>query len=166
MANKDNKDKERIEKNRKTKQTRKKKESKKNEQEMKKAKSIKANHEREKEETKKNKKKIKKEETKKTEEERKKEEEFLKKLKEQMEKITVKDVVMQMMTSLSSLGYQKLGLPEEQNKKYLDLKQAKLAIDALAALVSACEKNLSHEEYIAYKNTLSNLQIAYVSKSK
>lgn len=103
--------------------------------------------------------------TKKAEEERKKEEEFLKKLKEQMEKITVKDVVMQMMTSLSSLGYQKLGLPEEQNKRYFDLKQAKLAIDALAALISACEKNLSHEEYIAYKNTLSNLQIAYASKS-
>jgi hypothetical protein len=103
--------------------------------------------------------------TKKTEEERRKEEEFLKKLKEQMEKITVKDVVMQMMTSLSSLGYQKLGLPEEQNKKYFDLKQAKLAIDALAALIRACEKNLSHEEYMAYKNTLSNLQIAYASKS-
>jgi len=154
MANKGDKAKEKRDKNKKTKQTRKKKESKKNKQETKKAKSIKANHEREKEETKK------------TEEERKKEEEFLKKLKEQMEKITVKDVVMQMMTSLSSLGYQKLGLPEEQNKKYLDLKQAKLAIDALAALVSACEKNLSHEEYIAYKNTLSNLQIAYVNKSK
>ncbi len=154
MANKGDKAKEKRDKNKKTKQTRKKKESKKNKQETKKAKSIKANHEREKEETKK------------TEEERKKEEEFLKKLKEQMEKITVKDVVMQMMTSLSSLGYQKLGLPEEQNKKYLDLKQAKLAIDALAALVSACEKNLSHEEYIAYKNTLSNLQIAYVNRSK
>ncbi|MBU2598152.1 MAG: DUF1844 domain-containing protein [Actinobacteria bacterium] len=154
MANKGDKDKEKRDKNRKTKQARKKKVGKKNEQEMKKTKSIKANHEREKEETKK------------TDEERKKEEEFLKKLKEQMEKITVKDVVMQMMTSLSSLGYQKLGLPEEQNKKYLDLKQAKLAIDALAALVSACEKNLSHEEYIAYKNTLSNLQITYVGKSK
>lgn len=153
MANKGDKDKEKRDKNKKTEKAGKKKESKKNEQEMKKAKSIKADHEREKEETKK------------TEEERKKEEEFLKKLKEQMEKITVKDVVMQMMTSLSSLGYQKLGLPEEQNKKYLDLKQAKLAIDALAALVSACEKNLSHEEYIAYKNTLSNLQIAYASKS-
>lgn len=154
MANKDDKDKEKRDKSKKTEKAGKKKVGKKNEQEMKKAKSIKANHEREKEETKK------------TEEERKKEEEFLKKLKEQMEKITVKDVVMQMMTSLSSLGYQKLGLPEEQNKKYLDLKQAKLAIDALAALVSACEKNLSHEEYIAYKNTLSNLQIAYVGKSK
>lgn len=104
--------------------------------------------------------------TKKAEEERKKEEEFLKKLKEQMEKITVKDVVMQMMTNLSSLGYQKLGLPEEQNKKYFDLKQAKLAIDALVALVSVCEKNLSHEEYISYKNTLSHLQITYASKSK
>jgi len=104
--------------------------------------------------------------TKKAEEERKKEEEFLKKLKEQMEKITVKDIVIQMMTSLSSLSYQKLGLPEEQNKKYFDLKQAKLAIDALAALVSVCEKNLSHEEYISYKNTLSHLQITYASKSK
>lgn len=153
MANKDDKDKERIEKSRKTNQARKKKESKKNKQKTKKAKSIKANQERDKEEAKK------------TKEEKKKEEEFLKKLKEQMEKITVKDVVMQMMTSLSSLGYQKLGLPEEQNKKYFDLKQAKLAIDALAALVSACEKNLSHEEYMAYKNTLSNLQITYASKS-
>ncbi|MBA7607482.1 hypothetical protein ES703_14641 [subsurface metagenome] len=104
--------------------------------------------------------------TKKAEEERKKEEEFLKKLKEQMEKITVKDIVIQMMTSLSSLSYQKLGLPEEQNKKYFDLEQAKLAIDALAALVSVCEKNLSHEEYISYKNTLSHLQITYASKSK
>ncbi len=154
MANKDDKDKEKRGKNKKTEKAGKKKVGKKNKQEMKKAKSIKANHEREKEETKK------------TEEERKKEEEFLKKLKEQMEKITVKDVVMQMMASLSSLGYQKLGLPEKQNKKYFDLKQAKLAIDALAALVSACEKNLSHEEYIAYKNTLSNLQITYVGKSK
>ena len=127
----------------------------------------KAENKKKKKEEKRKIKKEKEEKGKKTEEERKKkEEELLKKLKEQMEKITVKDIVIQMMTSISSLGYQKLGLPEAQNKKYFDLKQAKLAIDALAALVSACERNLSHEEYIAYKNTLSNLQIAYASKSK
>jgi hypothetical protein len=152
MVNKDDRSGKRIKKNKKSKQ-KKEREGKygKGQQEMKKEKSVKTEKEKKK--------------TKKTEEERKKEEEFLKKLKEQMEKITVKDIVIQMMTNLSSLGYQKLGLPEEQNKKYFDLKQAKLAIDALGALISACEKNLSHEEYMAYKNTLSNLQIAYASKS-
>jgi hypothetical protein len=90
------------------------------------------------------------------------EEEFRRLLEEQMEKITVKDVVSQMMASLASLAYQKLGLPESVNLKYRDFAQARMAIDALKGLLSSLEGKLEEGELSPFRGTLANLQMNYV----
>ncbi|HEY4686680.1 MAG TPA: DUF1844 domain-containing protein [Candidatus Subteraquimicrobiales bacterium] len=94
------------------------------------------------------------------------EKELRERLEKELEKVTVKDVVAQMMISLSSLGYQKLGLPEEANKKYKDLDQAALAIDSLSALIKVTEERISPQEIATFKSTLANLQLKFVSESK
>lgn len=108
---------------------------------------------------------------KKKEEEAKKEEqvseqETLKKLQEAIDKLTVKDIVTQMIVDLSALAYKKLGLPEETNKKYRDLNQAKQAIDCLSSLVNTLEPDFTPDELRTYKGVVANLQMAYVSQSK
>lgn len=90
------------------------------------------------------------------------EEELRKTIEEQLEKITVKDVVIQMMLSLSSMGYQRLGFPESVNLKYRDLDQARLAIDALQGLLKAAEGKVPESELAPYRSTLANLQMNFV----
>jgi hypothetical protein len=107
----------------------------------------------------------------KKEEEAKKEEqvseqETLKKLQEAIDKLTVKDIVTQMIVDLSALAYKKLGLPEETNKKYRDLNQAKQAIDCLSSLVNTLEPDFTQDELRTYKGVVANLKMAYVSQSK
>jgi hypothetical protein len=97
--------------------------------------------------------------------ERKKQEEILKKLQEELEKLTVKDIVFQMMVSLSSLGYEKLGLPKDTNAAKKDIAQAKLAIDCLSAMIEACEKSLKPEELSSYKAAAANLKLSFVKES-
>ena len=97
---------------------------------------------------------------------KKDEEELKAKIEEEFAKLKVEDVVVQTMFTLSSLGYQKLGLPEEQNEKLKDLNQAKLAIDALDALVKIAEGSLGSDEISAFKNTLANLQLSYVKATE
>ncbi len=90
------------------------------------------------------------------------EEEFRRLLEEQMEKITVRDVVFQMMASLASLAYQKLGLPENVNLKYRDFAQARMAIDGLKGLLTSLEGKLEEGELSPFRGTLANLQMNYV----
>ncbi|MCL5985139.1 MAG: DUF1844 domain-containing protein [Actinobacteria bacterium] len=97
--------------------------------------------------------------------EREKQEEILRQLKEELEKLTVKDIVFQMMVSLSSLGYEKLGLPKETNAAKKDIVQAKLAIDCLSALIDVCEKSMKPEELSSYKAAAANLKISFVKES-
>lgn len=107
-----------------------------------------------------------KEEKGKEKEEKISEEEALKRLQEAIDQLTVKDIVIQMMVNLSALGYKKLGLPEETNKKYRHLEQAKQAIDCLAALVKTLEPTFTEDEATTFKGVLANLQMAYASQSK
>src|SRR4030066_1575489 len=71
----------------------------------------------------------------KEEETRESEEEMIKKLQEEIDKLTTRDIITQMMMSLSSLAYKKMGIPVGVNDKYKVKQQAKLAIHALDALV-------------------------------
>lgn len=94
------------------------------------------------------------------------EKEFVKKVQEELDKLTVKDVVLQMFTTLANLGYKKLGFPASVgNKKSKDLDQARLAIDSLSALLGVLENYLQKEEINLLKSTLSDLQMLYVSES-
>ena len=94
------------------------------------------------------------------------EEEFQKFLEEQMEKITVSEIVGRLMMDMASLAYQKMGLPEEVNLKYRDFDQARLAIDALKGLLGAMEGKVPENEIAPYRSTLANLQMNFVRLSK
>lgn len=100
-----------------------------------------------------------------TGEEKISEEEIRRRLEEQLEKITVLDVAMEMMVTLSSIAYQKFGLPKEVNAKYRDLDQARLAIDCLSALLDICEPTASTEQSKPLKGTLANLKLLYTKEA-
>lgn len=92
-------------------------------------------------------------------------EELLKKLEDQLSKMSVKDLMAQMAANLASLGFKHLGAGEE-NKQFKDLEQAKLAIDGLAALYSVLENKLAKEEGSILKSALANLQFLYVQEKE
>ncbi len=94
--------------------------------------------------------------------EEKKEEELIKELQEEINKLTTKDIIIQMMMSLSSLAYKKMGLPVGVNDKYRDKQQAKLAIDGFDAMLKVIVDEAGAEEMENLKSSLSNLQINFV----
>jgi len=97
------------------------------------------------------------------EEARKKEEaELMNKLQEEIDKLTTKDIAMQMMMSLSSLAYKKMGIPAGTNDKYKDKAQAKLAVDCFDALYKVLSEEISAQEAENLKSSLSNLQLNFV----
>ena len=93
---------------------------------------------------------------------KKSEEEMVKELQEEIDKLTTKDILTQMMMSLSSLAYKKMGLPVGINDKYKDKQQAKLAIDGFDALLKVIIDEVNAEERENLKASLSNLQINFV----
>jgi uncharacterized protein (DUF2267 family) len=92
----------------------------------------------------------------------KSEEELIKELQEEIDKLTTKDIITQMMMSLSSIAYKKMGLPSGINDKYKDKQQAKLAIDAFDVLLKVITDEVSAEERENLTSSLSNLQINFV----
>jgi len=93
------------------------------------------------------------------------EEELRERIEKALEKITVKDVVLDMMVSLSSLAYQKMGIPHDVNDKFRDMEQAKLAIDCLDAMVKVLSDRLSEDELKPLSGTLDNLKMNYAKES-
>ncbi len=93
---------------------------------------------------------------------KKSEEELIKELQEEIDKLTTRDIITQMMISLSSLAYKKMGLPVGVNDKYKDKQQAKLAVDAFDALLKVIMDEVSAEERESLKSSLSNLQLNFV----
>jgi len=98
----------------------------------------------------------------KKEEAKESEEEMMKKLQEDIDKLTTKDIITQMMMSLSSFAYKKMGLPIGVNDKYKDRQQAKLAVDGFDALLKVILDEVSAEERENLRSSLSNLQINFV----
>ncbi|MCD4670591.1 MAG: DUF1844 domain-containing protein [Actinomycetia bacterium] len=96
------------------------------------------------------------------EEAKKKEEEMLKQLQEEIDRLSTKDIISQMMMSLSSLAYKKMGIPAGVNDKYKDKQQAKMAVDSFDALLKVIKDDLSGEESENLQSSLSNLQLNFV----
>jgi Domain of unknown function (DUF1844) len=97
------------------------------------------------------------------EEDSKKEaEEMINKLQEEIDKLSVKDIVMQIMMSLSSLAYKKMGLPVGTNDRYKDEVQAKIAVDSFEALLKVIEAEINAQEADNLRSSLSNLQLNFV----
>ncbi len=95
-------------------------------------------------------------------EEKKKEEELVKQLQEELDKLTTKDIIIQLMMSLSSLAYKKMGLPIGTNDKFKDKNQAKLAIDGFDALLKVLSDEVSAQERETLQSSLTNLQMNFV----
>lgn len=90
------------------------------------------------------------------------EEEFHRIMEESLERVTVADVVLTMMNQLASMGYLKMGLPENVNLKYRDLDQALLAIDTLEAMLKGAEGKVPEENLRPFRGVLANLQLNFV----
>ena len=87
-------------------------------------------------------------------------EELMKQLEEELKKLKVSDLLVQTLYTVSSLAYRKLS---EEDR---DLDQARLAIEALRALVPVLEGTVGDEVLRDFKQVTSNLQLAYADAAK
>ena len=87
-------------------------------------------------------------------------EELLRQLEEELKKLKVSDLLVQMLYTMSSLGYRKLS---EQDR---DLDQAKLAIDTLGAVLPVLEGVVGDDVMRDFKQVTANLQLAYADATK
>ena len=87
-------------------------------------------------------------------------EELLQQVEEQLRKLKVSDLLVQTLYTISSLGYRKLS---EEDR---DLEQAKLAIEALRALVPVLEGTIGDDVVRDFRQVTSNLQLAYADAAK
>jgi hypothetical protein len=87
-------------------------------------------------------------------------EQLLQQLEEELKKLKVSDLLVQTLYTVSSLGYRKLSDEDR------DLDEARLAIEALRALLPVLEGSAPDELVRDFKQVTSNLQLAYADASK
>jgi hypothetical protein len=87
-------------------------------------------------------------------------EELMKQLEEELKKLRVSDLLVQTLYTVSSLGYRKLSDEDR------DLEQARLAIEALRALVPVLEGAVGDDVLRDFRQVTSNLQLAYADAAK
>jgi hypothetical protein len=83
------------------------------------------------------------------------EEELVEQLQQELKKLKISDVLVQTVFTVSSLGYRRLG---EEDR---DLEQARVAIEALRALVPVLKGTVPDEVTRDFEQLLANMQIAY-----
>src|SRR5213593_1886707 len=86
--------------------------------------------------------------------------ELLRQLEEELKKLKVSDLLVQTLYTVSSLGYRRL------SDEHRDLEQARLAIEALRALLPVLEDTVGEELIRDFKQVTANLQLAYAEASK
>jgi hypothetical protein len=91
---------------------------------------------------------------------RRDERELIEELQAELAKLKVSDLLLQTLYSVSSLGYHRVS-GESQ-----DLDQARLAIEALRALVPVLEGSVAEEALRDFNQVLANLQLAYAAAVK
>jgi hypothetical protein len=84
-------------------------------------------------------------------------EELKARLEDELKRLQVSDVLLQSCYTISSLGYGKLAGPPEER----DLEQARLAIEALRALLPVLEGALPAEVTRDLGQVMANMQLAY-----
>ena len=87
-------------------------------------------------------------------------EELLHQVEEELKKLKVSDLLVQMLYTISSLGYRKLSADDR------DLEQAKLAIESLRALLPVLEGTVPEDVMRDFRQVTSNLQLAYADAAK
>jgi hypothetical protein len=87
-------------------------------------------------------------------------EELLQQVEEELKKLKVSDLLVQMLYTVSSLGYRKLS---EQDR---DLEQARLAIETLRAVIPVLEGTVGEDVLRDFRQVTANLQLAFADASK
>jgi hypothetical protein len=87
-------------------------------------------------------------------------EELVRQLEAELQKLKVSDLLVQTLYTVSSLGYRRLS---EEDR---DLEQARLAIEALRALMPVLEGSVGEELVRDFKQVTANLQLAYAEAAK
>jgi hypothetical protein len=87
-------------------------------------------------------------------------EELLQRVEEELKQLKVSDLLVQTLYTVSSLGYRKLSTEDR------DLEQARLAIEALRALLPVLEGSTGDEVLRDFKQVTANLQLAYAAAAK
>ena len=87
-------------------------------------------------------------------------EELLKQVEEQLRNLKVSDLLVQTLYTVSSLGYRKLSDEDR------DLDQAKLAIEALRALLPVLESSVPADVVRDFRQVTANLQLAFADAAK
>jgi hypothetical protein len=85
------------------------------------------------------------------------EQELLEELQAELRRLKVSDLLLQTLYTVSSLGYHRLS-GEDQ-----DLEQARLAIEALRALLPVLEGAVPEEATRDFRQVLTNMQLAYAA---
>jgi len=85
------------------------------------------------------------------------EQKLVEELQAELAKLKVSDLLVQTLYTVSSLGYHRL------SGEAKDLGQAKLAVEALKALVPVLEGEVPEEALRDFRQVLANLQLAYAS---
>jgi hypothetical protein len=86
--------------------------------------------------------------------------ELVHQVEEELKKLKVSDLLVQMLYTVSSLGYRKLSEDDR------DLDQAKLAIDSLRALLPVLEGVVPDDVMRDFRQVTSNLQLAYADAAQ
>ena len=81
--------------------------------------------------------------------------ELMEQLEAELKRMTVSDLLVQTLYTLSSLGYRRLS-PSER-----DLDQARIAIDALRALVPVVAPSVPGDLVRDFNQVVANMQLAY-----
>jgi hypothetical protein len=88
------------------------------------------------------------------------ERELLEQLEAELRKLKVADILAQTVYTVSSLGWRRLAAGEDQ-----DLDEARLAIDALRALLPVLETALPAEAMRDFNQVVANMQLAYAKSA-
>ena len=83
------------------------------------------------------------------------EQQLIEELQAELRRLRVSDLLLQTLYTLSSLGYHRLSGEDK------DLEQARLAIEALRALLPVVEGAVPEEATRDFRQVLTNMQLAY-----
>lgn len=92
------------------------------------------------------------------------ERELYERMQDELRRIPVGDYLGQLLVTLSSMAFQRLGLTPETTADR-DLEQARLAVDSFAAVVEIWAPTRSAEEAAVFRATLHQMRMAFVAVS-
>jgi len=87
-------------------------------------------------------------------------EELLRQVEDELKKLKVSDLLVQMLYTVSSLGYRKLSAEDR------DPEQARLAIESLRVLLPVLEGTVGEDALRDFRQVTANLQLAYADATK